>query len=120
EYGFDSWARLKERVERGQRIAQLKPHPHFNDALAALKDGNVDRLREVVARELELITARTNLEPPYGYFSGATLLHHVAGNPAWDRPLPENILDVARLLLECGADVNALTLGPSASTTMGL
>jgi hypothetical protein len=33
-----------------------------------------------------------------GYFAGATLLYHVAGNP--DRgPLPENILDIARVLV---------------------
>jgi len=49
-------------------------------------------------------------QPPYGYFSGAMLLHHVAGNPTWDRPLPKNIVEVARLLLEQGADADAFEL----------
>lgn len=41
-----------------------------------------------------------------GYFGGASLLHHVAGNP--DRcPLPPNILEITRLLLDRGADPNA-------------
>jgi ankyrin repeat protein len=120
EYGFANWTQLKVRIERGRRIARLKPHPRYDEALAALKSGDLARLGELIAAEPDLIHARTNLEPPYGYFSGATLLHHVAGNPGWDRPLPANIVDVARLLLELGADVNALTLGPNRGTTMGL
>jgi hypothetical protein len=48
------------------------------------------------------------------------LLHHVAGNPM-RAPLPANIVDVARLLIEAGADVNAETLEPRGGvTTMGL
>ena len=54
-------------------------------------------------------------KPPYGYFTGATLLHHVAGNPGRDNPLPANIVDIARVLLDAGADVNALTVGPAPS-----
>jgi hypothetical protein len=120
EYGFENWARLKDRVERGRRIAEIKPHPRFDEALAALRAGDVERLRGLLADDPPLIGARTNREPPYGYFSGATLLHHVAGNPTWDRPLPNNIVEVARLLLQHGADVNASTLGPNGGTTMGL
>jgi ankyrin repeat protein len=120
EYGFQNWAQLKDRVERGRHIARLKPHPRFSEALAALRAGDLDLLRGVVAEEPDLIHARTNLEPPYGYFSGATLLHHVGGNPGWDRPLPKNIVQVAKLLLEVGSDVNAVTLGANRGTTMGL
>ena len=64
--------------------------------------------------------ARTNLEPPYGYFTAATLLHHVAWNPSRRAPVPANIVDIARLLLDRGADVDAFTLGRSGGTTMGL
>jgi ankyrin repeat protein len=76
--------------------------------------------------EPALIDARTNLEPPYNYFTGATLLHHVAGNPnraslAGDPGrLPKNIVEIARLLLDSRADVNGTTLGPDGGTTMGL
>jgi hypothetical protein len=120
EYGLRNWAHLKHHVETSDRLAKFKPHPRFEEALAALKAGDLQRLRELLAAEQDLIHARTNLEPPYSYFSGATLLHHVAGNPGWDQPLPTHIVEVARLLLDCGASVDALTLGTAGSTTMGL
>jgi hypothetical protein len=120
EYGFRNWAELKRRVELARRIEHIEPHPGFASALAALDVGDVDRLRSLIAADPSLVHARTNLEPPYGYFSGATLLHHVAGNPGRDRPLPPNIVDITRVLLDAGADVNARTLGPNGGDTMGL
>ena len=56
---------------------------------------------------------RTGRPTQEGYFAGATLLHHLAGNP--DRgPLPPNILAVASLLLSRGLDATA------AEDTIGL
>jgi ankyrin repeat protein len=101
-------------------IEHVKPHPGFAAALSALDAGDVEQLRSLVAADRSLVQARTNLEPPYGYFSGATLLHHVAGNPARDKPLPPNIVDIAGVLLDGGADVHARTLGPNGGDTMGL
>jgi ankyrin repeat protein len=128
EYGFETWSQLKQRVELGARMDRIQPHPRFEDALAALDAGDPERLRGLLASHPDLVHARTDLEPPFGYFSGATLLHHVAGNPWRDRDLPANIVDLARLLLDAGAEVDARTLGPSPSnspdtrgaTTMGL
>jgi len=120
EYGLRTWAHLKRHVQTEDRLSKFTPHPRFDEALAALKSGDLTRLRELLTAEPELIHARTKLDPPYGYFSGATLLHHVAGNPGWNQPLPANVVDVARLLLDCGAEVDALTLGTTGSTTMGL
>jgi ankyrin repeat protein len=120
EYGFAGWAQLKQRVELGSRVARIEPHPRFDDALAALDAGDLERLRDLVVSDPALLHARTNLEPPYGYFTGATLLHHVAGNPSRNAPLPANVVEVARLLLDEGADANASTIGPNGGTTMGL
>jgi ankyrin repeat protein len=120
EYGFRNWAELKHRVELSAEIEQLQPHPGFDAALAALDAGDVDWLRRLIAADPSLVHARTNLGPPYGYFSGATLLHHVAGNPYRDKPLPPNIVDIARVLLDAGADVHGRTLGPNGGDTMGL
>jgi hypothetical protein len=126
EYGFDNWARLKHHVETVDRVAKFKPHPRFDDAVAAIDAGDLERLRSLIGSDPALIHARTNLEPPYGYFTGATLLHHVAGNPDRGRltgelgPLPKHIVAIARLLLDSGADVDAMTLGPNAGTTMDL
>jgi hypothetical protein len=120
EYGFESWAALKHVVEAGDRVAKFQPHPRFRDAVAALVAGDLRRLDELLTAHPELARARTNLEPPYHYFTGATLLHHVAWNPSRREPMPPNIVDVARLLIDRGADVDAITLGRSAGTTMGL
>jgi hypothetical protein len=120
EYGFRNWAELTDRIEQAGQIQQIEPHPGFDAALAALDDGDVDRLRGLLAADPSLARARTNLDPPYGYFSGATLLHHVAGNPYRDKPLPPNVVDLARVLLDAGAEVHARTLGPNGGDTMGL
>src|SRR5262249_32202705 len=46
--------------------------------------------------------------------------HHTAGNPYRDHPLPPNTVDIARVLLEAGADVNARTFGPNGGDIIGL
>ena len=126
EYGFDNWGALKYHVETAGRVATFTLHPRFVEAVAAMDDGDLERLRSLVASEPGLIHARTNLEPPYHYFTGATLLHHIAGNPDRGRlkgtlgPLPKNSVEIGRLLLDAGADVNASTLGRNGGTTMGL
>lgn len=126
EYGFDTWAALKLRVEVGSRVAKFKPHPRFDEAVAAMDAGDLQRLRNLITSDPALVHARTNLEPPYHYFTAATLLHHVAGNPDRGRldgtlgPLPRNSVEIARVLLDSGADVNASTLGRNGGTTMGL
>lgn len=83
-------------------------HPSFGRALTLLDAGDVDGLGHLLATEPDLVHARsTSVEPPYdGYFHGATLLHHVAGNPIRGA-LPSNVVAVARVLLDAGADPNA-------------
>lgn len=120
EYGFESWAKLKHHVETERRVAEFRPHPRFDDAVRAIEAGDLATLDALLTTHPELVRARTNLEPPYGYFTGATLLHHVAWNPSRNAPVPPNVFDIARLLLDRGADVDAITLGRNGGTTMGL
>ena len=99
--------------------APLSP---FDDALAALYAGEIARLRALIAGEPLLLHLRAEARPPLGYFSGATLLHHVAGNPGWTdmRGFGSATVAIAGALLDAGADPEETTLGPPASTTMGL
>ena len=126
EYGFDSWPRLKHAVEISEALAAFQPHPQFEAAVAAMDNGDVAELRGLLNAHPGLVHARTNLEPPYHYFTGATLLHHVAGNPDRGRlqgtrpPLPANSAEIAKTLLDAGADVNASTIASYPADTMGL
>ena len=120
EYGFESWATLKLHAEMPERLDGLRLHPKFDDAVAAIRTGKIEALRTLLDEYPDLVHARTNLEPPYGYFTAATLLHHVAWNPSQPMPVPPNVVAIARLLIERGADVDATTLGRNGGTTMGL
>ena len=99
----------------------------FSQALAALDGGDIEALSELLDFEPSLVNARVQtVEPPYdGYFAGATLLHHVAGNPVRG-PLPRRTVEAARLLLARGAQVDAPCGGGPAQpesgggTTLGL
>ena len=89
--------------------------------------GEREGLERLLRDEPELVTHRLRTaEVPYdGYFHGATLLHHVAGNPLI-RELPDGIVELTRLVVDRGAEVDAVTLqGPSQPddigwTTLGL
>ncbi|NIM00344.1 MAG: hypothetical protein GTN89_05430, partial [Acidobacteria bacterium] len=83
----------------------------FHAALAAIDAGDCAALKKLLEAEPGLVHARAGSEdPPYdGYFRRATLLHHCAGNPARERALPDNIVEVARVLADAGADVDAAT-----------
>ncbi len=107
-------------VEAATRWALVHPHPRFDEALAAFDAGDLAKLRTMLRANPSLVHARGCLQPPLGYFTGAMLLHHVAGNP-YRCPLPADIVEIARMLIESGADVNAETLAPQRGTaTIGL
>ncbi|WAS99190.1 ankyrin repeat domain-containing protein [Nannocystis punicea] len=76
----------------------------FREAVAAIDGGQQERLVALLDADPGLVAVRCRVGEWYeaGYFAGATLLHHVAGNP--DRgPLPANVVEVARLLLDRGS-----------------
>jgi hypothetical protein len=95
ENGFSSWPRIR---------AYLL----FRNAVAALDAGDPARLKKLVAEHPEVVRYQCRVGQWYeqGYFAGATLLQHVAGNP--DRgPLPGNIVEIARFLAACGFEQKA-------------
>lgn len=90
ELGFESWPRLKAHVE-------------FLRARQAMDDGDLERLRTILAANPKVLEYRCSFGEPYqeGYFKNAILLWHIAGNP--DRaPIPPNIVEIARLILSYG------------------
>ncbi len=120
EYGFESWTVLKRHVAISRRLVHMRTHPGFADAIEAFDRGDLDRLRVLLSQDPTLVRARGFLEPPFGYFSGATLLHHVAGNPLRGAS-PPNVVEIAAFLIEAGAEANARTLSPrNGETTMDL
>jgi hypothetical protein len=101
-------------------MEQLHETP-LDGALAAFYAGDVSGLTRLLRADPALVRARvTSTSGHYcGYFHEATLLHHVAGNPSV-RPLPRETVDLAELLLDHGAEVDAAThAGPSQPDDIG-
>ena len=86
-------------------------------AADAIVTGDIQTLRELLAQDPSLITARS----PRTH--NATLLHYVAANgiEGFRQKTPANIVEITRLLLNAGADIEATSHaygGPS--TVLGL
>lgn len=89
--------------------------------LEAFYAGDAAEIERRLGADPALVHARvSSAEGPYcGYFHEATLLHHVAGNPLI-RPLPAATVELSRLLLDLGAEVDAATRpGPAQPDDIG-
>jgi ankyrin repeat protein len=121
-YGFPDWERLAEWVEAVAR--EGSPTAVFEAAVEAVIDGDVSTLERSRARDPRLPRARSTLvtknDPPV---HGATLLHYLAANGVedWRQRSPKNAVEIAQLLLDAGAEVDALAgLYGGQCTTMSL
>lgn len=76
----------------------------FREAVQALDAGDIVHLETLLDKHPWLVRYHCHEGEWYdeGYFAGATLLNHIAGNPS-RCPIPSNIIDITRLLLSCGA-----------------
>jgi ankyrin repeat protein len=108
-YSFQSWARL---VEWAQAVAQEgSPVARFESAVEAVITGDSATLRRLLCEDPDLVRARSTLvtcqDPPV---HRATLLHYLAANgvEGYRQRSPQNAVDMARLLLDAGAEVDAL------------
>ncbi len=108
-YCFESWAALAEYVEAVTRDGSAVCR--FETAVEAVIAGDVGVLRSLLQEHPELVGARstrvTHFDPPV---HRATLLHYVAANgvEGYRQRTPKNAVEIARTLLEAGADVDAL------------
>ena len=116
-HGFANWAALSHHIER---MTERGPETaEFEGAVDAVVDGNVDALKALLRKNPALIRERSPR------VHRATLLHYVAANGVEDfrQKTPKNALDVARVLLDAGAEVDALAEtygGGTLQTTMNL
>ena len=85
-------------------------HEAYYQAVEAIDTGDAATLQKLLAAHPELVRAQGYFDEyyEYPYFRGATLLHHVAGRPQ-RVPLSANAVELARLLLDAGADHSAAT-----------
>ena len=89
----------------------------FEEAADAIVSGDIDTLTRLLDENPELIHERSTRE------HRCTLLHYVGANgfEGFRQKSPKNAVEIAELLLERGADVDAVTSGEiGVGTTLGL
>lgn len=114
-HGFASWPKFAKHLEALARANS--PVSKFETAVDAIVGGDLTTLKKLLSKNPELVRARSTRE------HRSTLLHYVSANGVEDfrQKTPKNIVALATLLLDAGADVNAEsdTYG-GRSTTLGL
>ena len=110
ERGFPSWTRLKRHIETPTLVDRLnlKHHeriedPAFRRAVDLLDQGDESGLRAHLKQHPNLARRHVTFEGG-NYFRNPTLLEFVAENPIRHGTLPENIVQIARAVIEAGAE----------------
>lgn len=114
EYSFEGWSELAEFT---RAVANDEDVLRFEDAVEAVVAGDVDTLRSMLRENPDLVRARSTRR------HHATLLHYIGANGVeGDRQkTPPNAVEVAKILLDAGAEVDALAdLYESKCTTMSM
>jgi ankyrin repeat protein len=115
EHGFASWPNF---VKHLKALAQTdSPVSAFEAAVDAIVNGDAAKLEKLLDRDPKLARARSTRD------HHSTLLHYVSANGVEDfrQKTPKNILEITKLLLKAGADVNAESDAYGGrSTTLGL
>jgi ankyrin repeat protein len=101
-HDFVSWPRFAAHVEALGRVDS--PNTEFEKAADAVVTGDLDTLRAMLRANPDLVRARSARD------HRATLVHYIAanGHEGWRQQTPANAVDIARLLLDAGAEPDAL------------
>src|ERR1700730_755859 len=108
-YSFQDWPALAEYVDAVSQ--DCSPAFQFESAVEAVIAGDLGTLESLLGKNPELVRARstriTHFDPPV---HRATLLHYVAANgvEGYRQKTPGNAVEIARALLQAGAEVDAL------------
>jgi ankyrin repeat protein len=89
---------------------------NFEAAVDAVVNGDIAALERMLRADPDLVRARSSRE------HHATLLHYVGANGVEDerQRTPKNAVEVARVLLDAGADIHAMADMYGGSDTLGL
>ncbi len=113
-HGFEGWPKLAKHIESSIRADSAVNR--FEQAADAIVTGDAAMLEQLLRQSPDLVAARSTRRHQ------ATLLHYVGANgvEGYRQKTPGNIVEVARLLLDAGADVNSVADIYGGSTTLGL
>ncbi|MFT6024443.1 MAG: hypothetical protein ACI9PY_002569 [Ascidiaceihabitans sp.] len=115
EYGYPSWPRLKKVVaDACGHDADLNHNERITDdafrqALDFVDEGHAAHLRKHLADHPKLVHQTVTFEGG-NYFAEPTLIEFVAENPIRQGKMPENIVEIARIILDAGAKENQKSL----------
>jgi len=101
EHGFASWPKFAKHVDALARARS--PISRFERAVDAIVAGDAAALARLLREDPKLVRARSTRD------HNSTLLHYVSANGVEDfrQKTPKNIVAIARMLLDAGADVDA-------------
>ena len=113
-HGFESWPQLASHLAAIDR--DNSPVNHFELAADAIITGDIAALEKLLNQNPGLIRAQSTRR------HHATLLHYISANgvEGYRQKTPSNIVTIADLLLQSGADVNVSVDIYGGSTTLDL
>ncbi|MGA3028385.1 MAG: ankyrin repeat domain-containing protein [Bryobacteraceae bacterium] len=114
EHGFESWPKLARHV--AALAGESSPVSNFELAADAVVTGDARALEWSLREHPELVKARSTR------VHRATLLHYTGANGLenYRQKTPRNIVAIAKILLDAGAEVDALADIYGKSTALGL
>jgi hypothetical protein len=113
-HGFDSWPKFSKQVT--ELAKKDSRYSLFERAVDLIVSGEIEELRKLLAKHPSLIHERSLRD------HHSTLLHYVGANgvEGYRQVTPKNIVEITRLLLDAGADIDSIADMYDGSNTIGL